>query len=102
MAEFAVLKKPVAVVIHSLDQSLYQLSALVDGEEHLVMDDNGRPYRSRNLEKVREILQLLPVASITLRQKSAYDEMIGQPSREEDNTLEIALPLSTLQLPTVH
>jgi hypothetical protein len=42
---------------------------------------------------VRETLQLLPVSSLVLRQFSAYDEMVGQPPRAEDNLLEI--PLST-------
>lgn len=79
------------VVIHSLDQALYQVTVIVDGAEYLLVDESGRAIRHRNLQAVREMLQVLPVAVITLRQDSAYDEMIGQPPRGRRNTLEVTL-----------
>ena len=92
--EFTRLAQPARVIIHSLDRALYQVTVVIDGQEQLLIVDSGRPFRSHNLQHVRETLQVMPVASITLRQQSAYDEMIGQPAREEENTLE--LPVSPL------
>lgn len=91
--DFTRLAQPVPVIIHSLDRALYQVTVLLDEKEQLLIDDSGRPYRSHNLQQVRDALRVLPVASITLRQQSAYDEMIGQPAREEANTLEVSLSL---------
>ena len=42
---------------------------------------------------MRETLQAMPVASLTLRHQSAYDEMINQPERTNTNTLELSLSL---------
>ena len=89
------------VIICSLEQALYQVLVVIDGVETLLREDNGRPYRSHNLQLVREALQNMPIASMVLRQQSAYDEMIGQPPREQDNCLEVHLSLD-LDLPPLH
>lgn len=91
---FAALSTPSEVVIHSLDRALYQVTVIIDGAAHLLVDETGRTIRHRSLQAVREMLQAFPVAVITLRQASAYDEMIGQPAREQSNTLEV--PVSPL------
>ena len=65
---------------------------LVDDEEHLVVEDSQKPVRTRSLQKMREMLAGLPIASITLRHESAYDEMVGQPLRQCSNALEINMP----------
>ena len=91
--EFTRLEQPARVIIHSLDRALYQVTVVLQGQEQLLIDGSGRPFRSHNLQQVRETLQAMPVASITLRQQSAYDEMIGQPAREEANTLELPVSL---------
>ena len=92
--DFTRLEQPAAVIIHSLDRALYQVTVLQHGREQLLVAGCGRPFRSHNLQQVRETLQGMPVSSIALRQQSAYDEMIGQPARQEANTLELAVPLS--------
>jgi hypothetical protein len=89
LTEFSALTQPVAVTIHSLDRSLYQITATVDGTELLVVEDDGQTCSSRNLQSLRDILQILPVSAATLRQVSAYDEFIGQPAREGSNALEV-------------
>ena len=86
-------QQPVVMVVHSLDQALYQVSLTLDGKQYLLSEDNGKIFRRHSLSEVREALQLLPVASVTLRQQSAYDEMIGQPVRDSDNTLEVPLSM---------
>ena len=83
-------QEPVAAVVHSLDQALYQVTVLLDEREHLLVENSGRAFRRHSLQRVREALQSLPVASLTLRQQSAYDEMIGQP-RGQGNELNIRL-----------
>ena len=100
--QFAGLAEPVPVTIHSLDQALYQVTLVIEGKEHLLVENSGRTFRRHTLQQVREALQTLPVASLTLRQQSAYDEMIGQPSREGPNTLEVSLSLDIYPPPVIH
>ena len=102
LSDFATLETPVAVTIHSLDLALYQVTLVIDGKEHLLVEDSRQPFKRRSLQAVREVLRLLPVASITLRQQSAYDEMIGQPVREQDNALQVPLSLDNDPKPILH
>jgi len=95
LAEFARLMEAAPVTIHALDGALYLVSVEVSGASRLLTQNSGRPLRRRNLTSVRELLQTLPVSSLTLRQESAYDEMIGQPLRGNSNAMEIALSLHT-------
>ena len=99
--EFTRLEQPAQVIIHSLHPALYQVTVVLHGQEQLLVDGSGRPFRSHNLQQVRETLQAMPVASISLRQQSAYDEMIGQPAREEANTLELPVSLHDAALPPI-
>jgi hypothetical protein len=100
--QFSSLEEPVPVVVHSIEQALYQVTVLIDGAEHLLVENSGRTFRRHSLQQVREALQTLPVASITLRQVSAYDEMIGQPAREHSNALSIPLSLDDYPPPVIH
>ena len=95
---FAQFRKlsPCRVVVHSLDQALYQVIVIHEGTDHLLYEDGGRPFRRHSLGEVLEVLRLMPVKSATLRQRSAYDEMIGQPSREGDNLMEIPLGIQPI------
>ncbi len=102
MSEFAELKSPVAAVIHSLTPSLYQVVLSVDGRDRLLAYDDGRPYRAKNLQNAREMLASMPVAAITMRHESAYDEMVGQPASRESNALELNLKQLDRTEPTVH
>ena len=90
------------MIIHSLEQALYQVTLEVDGEERLLVEKDGRTFRRHSLQQVREALQTLPVASLRLRQQSAYDEMIGQPAREGSNVLEVTLSLELYPKPRIH
>lgn len=79
------------VIIHSLDGSLYQASALVDGAELLIWITEREPLRTRNLIAMKEAFAHLRVDQLVMRQDSAYDEMVGQPLKPESNRLEIPL-----------
>jgi hypothetical protein len=79
------------VVIHSVDCSLYIARATVAGVERLVTDGGGATLKTRNLLDMKQHLAGVPVAQFLLQQQSAYDEMVGQPVREADNTLEVSL-----------
>ncbi len=102
LRQFAELGDKVRVIVHSLDNALYQVTVVIDGSECLLVDGNGRPLRFHSLQRVRELLQRLPVASLVLRQQSAYDEMIGQAPREGENTLEVPLSLPEAEPPFLH
>ena len=99
---FSQLAEEVPVVIHSLEQALYQVTVVIDGEERLLVENDGKTFRRHTLQQVREALQSMPVASLVLRQQSAYDEMIGQPLRETSNALEVPLSLEQYPAPSIH
>ena len=79
------------VAIRSTELSLYLAEVELDGELHLVCDDDGVPLRTVNLVNMREQLECLDIEHLVLVQDSAYDEMIGQPNREGTNRLEVPL-----------
>ena len=79
------------VVIHSIDCSLYIARATVAGVERLVTDDSGIALKTRNLLDMKQHLADIAVGELLLEQRSAYDEMVGQPVRETDNTLRVSL-----------
>ena len=101
---FAQFRKlsPCRVVVHSLDQALYQVTVIHEDAEQLLYEDGGRPFRRHSIGEVLEILRLMPVSSATLRQRSAYDEMIGQPPREGDNVMEVPLSIELMPELTRH
>ncbi|MDA0131846.1 DUF6482 family protein [Vibrio harveyi] len=79
------------LVIHSLDLALYQVSVLVDGEEHFVTDDKGKFLRAHSILELQKQCRHLKAKQQVLRQQSAYDEMVGQRSRSGTNELEVLL-----------
>ncbi|TMX33437.1 hypothetical protein DA096_10070 [Vibrio rotiferianus] len=79
------------LVIHSLDLALYQVSVLVDGEEHFVTDDKGKFLRAHSILELQKQRRNLKANKQMLRQHSAYDEMVGQPSSIGTNELEVLL-----------
>jgi len=86
------------LVIESVDLSLYIARAVIDGSERLVVDNKGQTVKTRNLLEMKEMLSALNIAELVLRQRSAYDEMVGQPAWDCDNALEVSL--STEVYPT--
>ena len=94
--------RPTDLVVHSLDQALYQVMVRIDGQDFVLTENDGRTFRRHSLNAVREALQVLPVATLSLRQSSAYDEMIGQPSRDGDNALEVPLSMDLYPPVTRH
>ena len=100
--ELTALTDAADVTIHSLEQALYQVTVALPSGPHLLVDKKGKAISSRSLQKMREILQVLPVGTITLRHESAYDEMIGQPSRGCSNALEVNLSHEMYPEPIIH
>lgn len=79
------------LVVHSLDLSLYQVSVEVDGQEHFITDDEGKLLRAFSVVELQKKCANLKANKWVLRQQSAYDEMVGAPIRQQDNTLEVPL-----------
>ena len=79
------------VIIHSLDCALYQVSAVIEGQELYLTDRQGTLLRSHNKLSRQAWFEGLPVRQMVLRQQSAYDEMVGQPLRQEDNFMEVPI-----------
>lgn len=87
------------LVIESVDLSLYIAEATVDGAVYLVVDEAGKPLRERNLLGMKRHFSGISVDACVLRQRSAYDEMIGHPWQAADNTLEIPMTTAAQPLP---
>ncbi|SEF60550.1 DUF6482 family protein [Vibrio hangzhouensis] len=79
------------IIIHSLEMSLYQVSVVIEGEEHYITQDDGHLISTHNIVDMRRVCHNLEARQVVLRQQSAYDEMVGSPIREGENTLEIPL-----------
>lgn len=91
VSEFETLQNPTDVIIHSLDRSLYQVEVTLDGQSKRLVDEEGKTLRWRSLEAAREALRGMPVATLSLHHVSAYDEMIGHPTKVQSNLLAISL-----------
>lgn len=79
------------LIFHSIDLSLYQLSAIIEGEEHYVSDESGALLRAFNLVELQKLAAKVNARETVLRHNSAYDEMIGGPEKIGQNTLEVPL-----------
>ena len=84
------------LVFHSVDLSLYQASAFIDGQEHFITDNKGALLRSRSLVELQKQLREVSANESVLRHTSAYDEMIGGAEKPATNALEV--PLTDNQL----
>ena len=83
------------IVIHSLDPVLYQATADLEGVQHLITDEQGAPLRTFNLTDMKRLLADIPLQALWLSHQSAYDEMVGQPTREATNQLLVPLDVTT-------
>jgi hypothetical protein len=93
MMKLSTLEKYFSVdklVFNSLDVALYNVSAIVEGEEHMVTDERGDHLTSRNLLNLQKLLRNVKSDKQVLRHASAYDEMIGGPIKTS-NVLEVSL-----------
>ncbi|CAM2996294.1 DUF6482 family protein [Vibrio neptunius] len=79
------------LVIHSLDLSLYQASVVIEGQEFHVLDEQGQMLRALSVVEMQKKCAKLNVKHQYLRHTSAYDEMVGCPTKESSNTLEVPL-----------
>ena len=84
------------LIVHSIDLSLYQASAIVEGEEHYITDESGALLKSRSLVEFQKQLAGIAATVTVLRHTSAYDEMVGGSEKGESNALEV--PLNDNQL----
>ena len=84
------------LIYHSVDLSLYQVSAIIDGEEHYITDRKKKFLRASNIIDLQKLLKDLKAKETVLRHTSAYDEMIGGPKKTSSNILEV--PLADNQL----
>ena len=79
------------LIYHSIDLSLYQVSAMIDGVEHYVTDSNHKYLRAINLIELQKLMRLVKSRGEVLRHTSAYDEMIGISAKTASNMLEVPI-----------
>tara|TARA_B110000503_G_scaffold24101_1_gene37913 strand:- start:1435 stop:1755 length:321 start_codon:yes stop_codon:yes gene_type:complete len=85
------------IFIESVDLSLYIAQAVINGEEHLLADNNGKVLKRINLLAMKRCLKAQLRCQLVLRHRSAYDEMVGHNYSANSNTME--LPLGDQPLP---
>jgi len=78
------------LVFHSLDLALYNVSAVVEGQEYIITDEQGERIKHHNLLQLQQLFQKVKAKKQVIRQSSAYDEMIGGPVKD-NNELEVSL-----------
>lgn len=79
-------------IIESVDLSLYIAFAQIDGDEHLLADNKGKVLKTTNLLSMQRHVKPFGAIDCVLRQRSAYDEMVGKPpATSGDNTMELSL-----------
>ncbi len=78
-------------VIESVDLSLYIAHAVIDGEEHVLAENSGRILKRMNILEMKRALKDVADVELTLRQRSAYDEMVGHNFSSRANTMEVSL-----------
>lgn len=61
------------------------------GQECLLLDAGGRPLKARSLAAMQRQLAGIHYAPWVLRQRSAYDEMVGHGHARADNLMEVPL-----------
>lgn len=79
------------IIIHSLDVSLYQASVMINGVEEYITDNTGKLIRSFNILDFQKMFRGINYGKMTLRQSSAYDEMIGHTGSSGINTMEVLI-----------
>jgi hypothetical protein len=82
---------PELVIIESVDLSLYIAFARINGDERLIAKDSGPVLKTCNLLEMRRALGRVTRCEMRLRQRSAYDEMVGHRHTATENALDISL-----------
>ncbi|MAD88712.1 MAG: hypothetical protein CMK64_03335 [Pseudoalteromonas sp.] len=78
------------LIYHSLDLALYNVSAVIDGQEYMITNERGERLKSHNFVALQKQLKNVKAKKQVMRQLSAYDEMVGGPEKA-DNLLEVPL-----------
>ena len=79
------------LIYHSVDLSLYMVSAMVEGEEYYIADNSGNFLKSHKLIELQKALAKIKATETVLRHTSPYDEMVGGPDKTGSNALEVPL-----------
>ena len=78
-------------IIESVDLSLYIAHAVIDGEECLLAESNGKLLKRKNILEMKRCLKAIAQVDLILRQRSAYDEMVGHNYAAASNPMELSL-----------
>lgn len=78
------------LVFHSLECALYNVSAVVEGQEHMITDDKGERLVAHNVVGLQKRCKNVKAKKQVVRHASAYDEMVGGPSKS-NNELEVSV-----------
>ncbi len=87
------LIESVNLVLQSQDPEIYLAEAEVAGQHFAVTAANGQRLMTRSLAAMKRALCGVPHRSATLRHRSGFDEMIGNPVTGSDLALEMPIKL---------
>ena len=77
--------------IYSFDGAIYHASIVLAQGEFFIDSNDGKLLKARSLMEMRKLGAGVDSKETSLIQQSAYDEMIGQPTRTAANTLDVQL-----------
>ena len=77
------------VIIHSVDQALYQVSVMINNVEYYVKKNQNDFLRAHNPLQIQREFANVAYLEMVIRHSSPYDEMVGQPNKSGNNTLEV-------------
>ena len=78
------------LVFHSLECALYNVSAVVEGQEYMITDEKNQRLKSHNILLLQRQCERVKAKKHVVRQSSAYDEMVGGPIKV-NNEMEVSL-----------
>jgi len=78
------------VVIESLEQALYRMTVVYEGETFYVTEGD-KSFTRRNLLQMQEVLVGKKINAMYLEQASSYDEMIGMDTQSGTNRMRVPI-----------
>jgi hypothetical protein len=79
--------------LRSFDPDLYLVELVIADRTYVVKDEQGRTLSFRSMLAAKKPFKGLTITRAEMVQESAYDEMVGQPLRQDRNTLQVNISL---------
>jgi hypothetical protein len=79
--------------LRSFDPDIYLVELVIANETWFVKDEQGRTLSFRSMLAAKKPFKGFKITRAEMLQESAYDEMVGHPIRDGNNTLQVTISL---------